>query len=100
MHYVSARIIIAFACASALLAQSSPTASDAALADLSLEQLMNLTVQTAAMHPQLLGDAPASVTVITAEDIRKFGYRTLAEALGDARGFFNTFDHSYHFEGV
>src|SRR5437016_1576060 len=61
---------------------------------------MKLTVSTAALHAQLLQDAPASVTVITREDITKYGYRTLAEALNGARGMFITFDRTYHYLGV
>jgi outer membrane receptor for ferrienterochelin and colicins len=70
------------------------------LADLDLEQLMEIKVDGASLHPQNLGDAPASVTIITQDDIRKYGYRTLAEALSDARGFFTTYDHTYHYQGV
>jgi outer membrane receptor protein involved in Fe transport len=70
------------------------------LSNVSLEELLEITVEGASLHEQSLKDAPASVTIITQDDIRRFGYRTLAEALSDARGFFTTYDHIYHFQGV
>src|SRR5437868_8785650 len=51
------------------------------LADLSLEELGNLRVTTVALRPERLEDAPASLYVITNEDIRRSGATSLAEAL-------------------
>jgi iron complex outermembrane receptor protein len=51
------------------------------LADLSLEELSNLRVVTATLRPARLSDTPASVYVITNEEIRHSGARSLMEAL-------------------
>jgi iron complex outermembrane receptor protein len=51
------------------------------LADLSLEELSNIDVTSVSKRPEQLTDAPASIYVITGEDIRRSGVTTLPEAL-------------------
>src|ERR1044071_1840503 len=70
------------------------------LAELSLEQLMDVRVETASLKKQSLSDAPADVTVITAAEIHRYGYRTLAEALSNTRGFYTTQDGGFQYPGV
>ena len=68
--------------------------------DLSPEALKGVQVYSASMYLQSDREAPSSVTVITADQIREFGYRTLADALRSVRGFDVTYDRNYSYVGV
>jgi iron complex outermembrane receptor protein len=75
-----------------------PTADAGNLADLNLEDLMNLRIErvwSASKYEQKVTQAPASVTIVTAQDIRQFGYRTLADILRSVRGLYVTYDRNY-----
>lgn len=73
---------------------------DESLMDLSLEQLLNVEVSTPSRHKQKSSAAPASISVITAEEIRTYGYRTLADVLNSVRGIYMSHDHIYDYIGV
>ena len=49
---------------------------------------------------QKITEAPSYVTLITSDEIQKYGYRTLAEALQSVTGFFVTYDRNYQRLGV
>lgn len=57
-------------------------------------------VSAAMKRPQPQREAPSSVTVVTSEEIRRLGYRTLGEALRGVRGFYVTGDRNYDYLGV
>ena len=56
-------------------------AQDRDLADLSLEELGNIEITSVSKRAERLLDAPASIYVITAEDVRRSGATSLPEAL-------------------
>lgn len=62
---------------------------------LALDSLLNSRVSAASKYAQRAADAPASVTIITADDIRQYGYRDLREALEVVRGFYVSDDRNY-----
>ena len=70
------------------------------LSEVSLEELSNIQVYTASKHLQSASEAPASVSVVTADEIQKYGYRNLADILRSVSGFYVTSDRNYTFVGV
>ena len=70
------------------------------LSDASLEELSNIQVYSASKHMQSASEAPASVTVVSSDEIQKFGYRNLADILRSVPGFYVTYDRDYTFVGV
>ncbi|MBZ5511562.1 MAG: TonB-dependent receptor [Acidobacteriia bacterium] len=94
--------ILAFLVVLGLVAPVAAGQQDAGgdLKTLNLEQLMNVQFYTASKRAQKASDTPASVTVVTADDIRTFGYRTLAEVLDGVRGLWVNYDRNYSYLGV
>jgi iron complex outermembrane receptor protein len=70
------------------------------LADLSLDELMQVEVTGASKYAQKATAAPSDVTVFSADDIRRFGWRNLADALRSVRGFYLTNDRTYQYVGM
>jgi len=72
-----------------------------ALSTLPLEELMQMrVVTTASRFAQPISDAPSSVVVLTAGDIRDFGWHTLADALATLPGLYVTNDRNYAYVGA
>ncbi|MDM7926668.1 MAG: TonB-dependent receptor plug domain-containing protein [bacterium] len=81
-----------------MTARKQAFASD--LTQLSLDSLLNLPIRTSVKYEQKASEAPASVTVITREQIHRYGYRTLDEALRGVRGFYISYDRNYATAGT
>lgn len=74
----------AFICA--MSAYSSARAQLPDLYSLSLDELINIKVSTASRSLESLDQAPATIYVVTAADIRRYGYVTLKDILSNIPG--------------
>ncbi len=77
------------------------------LDDMPLNQLLQTepspqskVVSTPSRQNQKITESAASVSIITADDIRTYGYRTLADVLNSVRGFYIANDGMYSSAGV
>ena len=66
------------------------------LLGLSLDELLQVKVITASRGELSLQQAPAVISVITAADIKQWGYLTVAEALQQVPGFYDVYDGVGH----
>src|SRR6266516_5690248 len=82
------------------LGASADAASAQDLTQLSLEVLAEVRVYSASKFVQKLSEAPSNVTVITAADIKAYGYRKVIDILRSIPGLYTTYDRNYDFLGV
>lgn len=89
-------LLLGFSCG--VRADEPATAVD--LSRMPLEQLLDLRVSGASQFEQNISEAPSAVVVLTADDIRANGWRTLADALASLPGLYLSYDRSYVYLGA
>jgi len=73
---------------------------DTNVADRSLDSLLSIEISTAAKYAQTSQEAPATVTIVTSEEIERYGFHTLEDVLATVRGFYISNDRNYSYVGV
>jgi outer membrane receptor for ferrienterochelin and colicins len=107
---VSACAFVFVSCVAFVIAQDKTNTPETApapkgpdLTEVPLEELMKMeipTVYSASKFTQKTTEAPSSISVVTAEEIKHYGYRTLADILRSLQGFYVSYDRNYAFLGT
>jgi len=63
--------------------------------DLSLDELLDIEITTAGKQSEKISEIPASVVVITREDIETFGYTTVEDILENIPGLYQINEYSW-----
>jgi len=80
-----------------------PADNLAALKSMSLEDLGEIRVSTvvaASKYEQKTTEAPSSVSVVTQDEIKLYGWRNLSEILASLQGFYVSYDRNNAYLGV
>ncbi len=84
-------------------ADSVPTTNQVDLTQVPIEKLMEMevpSVYSASKFEQRTTEAPASITIVTADEVKRYGYRTLGDILESVPGLYVSYDRNYQFLGV
>ncbi len=73
---------------------------DGSVEQFPLDSLLNIKVSAATKYDQTTSEAPASVTIISSEEIARYGYRTLSDVLRSVHGFYISNDRNYDYVGI
>lgn len=65
-----------------------------------LDSLLNTRISTVSKYAQTTTEAPASVTIVSSDEIRDHGYRNLTEVLESVRGVYFSNDRNYTYVGT
>ena len=100
MRFPLRRILVTslFLCLPIMADAQGPSAQE-----FTLEQLMRIEIEPvfgASKRMQPVTEAPASVTIVTRDEIARYGYRSLADVLRSVRGFYVTNDRNYSYLGA
>lgn len=68
--------------------------------EMSLEDLMNVSIVSATLREESVLDAPSPIYVVTAREIRERGYHTLKDVMDDVPGFVDLSDTNENIAGV
>ena len=89
-------VVISFLLLSAAtFCPAEPVVDESKLFDLSLEELSNLKVYSAGKKVEKVADIPASVVIVTREEIETYGYTNLNEILSSIPGLYPVNDYLY-----
>ena len=58
------------------------------------------TVSGASKYEQRTTEAPSYISIVTSDEIKRYGYRTLAEIVGSVAGFYSNYDRTYNYVGM
>lgn len=90
---------VALAATLALLPLAASAGDNSTLADVPFDDLVKREVVSASTIARQISDSPSAVAIVTAADIRAYGYRTLADVINGMRGLYTTYDRRYHYMG-
>ncbi len=68
--------------------------------EMSIEELAAVRILATPKFAEDAEHSPTAISIVTAADIRSFGWRTLADVLRSLQGFNVTDDHTYSYAGV
>lgn len=94
------KLVCGFLLLSTLNVQAAELVNIAASGDESLFLQEIPAVYAASKYEQKVSEAPSSVSIITAEEIRRYGHKTLVDILRSVRGFYSSYDRNYSYLGV
>lgn len=77
-----------------------PVYANTSLEELSLEDLLNISITGASKYEQKQQQVAAAISIITRNDFRTYGWRTLNEALASLPGIHTTYDNQYYYLGT
>ncbi len=70
------------------------------LTEMNLDELLNVTVKAVTKTEEVSSLSPAVLSIVTAQDIEKYGYQSIAELLSHVVSFVDNYDQVMHNFGV